>query len=214
MNVQGPFTRIDFEPMDLNSSTQIKNYLLREGWKPTQYNKVKDSVTGQWRQTSPKLTEDSFDSISSGIGQLVVRRSILTHRRNTIKNYKDPDGKGILSKVREDGRVPAEGVLCGTPTARTTHRGAVCNVPKASPKVVLGKEMRSLFCVKGANHIMLGADLDQIEARCTAHWAWHFDAGAYWRVLESVDDIHQYNADLIGSDRDTAKSFQYALTKR
>lgn len=134
----------------------------------------------------------------------------MRHRRNTILNYKDPTEKGIVAKIRPDGRVPAKGILCATPTGRTTHREAVCNVPKASDKVVLGKEMRSIFCVCLPD-VMLGADLDQIEARITAHYASLFDGGEYWRIIEETGDIHQYNADLIGQDRDTAKSFQYAL---
>jgi DNA polymerase-1 len=58
---------------------------------------------------------------------------------------------------------------------------------------------------------MIGADLDQIEARVTAQSAWPFDGGQYWHIIESTGDIHQYNADLIESDRDTAKGFQYAI---
>lgn len=197
--------------MNLNSDAQVKEYLLSVGWKPTTYNRVMDKDTRKWRTTSPKLTEDSFGTIKHNMGQLVAERSILVHRRRTIENYKDPENKGIMAQIRDrDGRVPAEGNLCATPTARTAHRKAVCNVPKASPKVKYGKEMRSLFRVFDP-YIMLGADLDQIEARITSHYAWAFDGGNYWRVLEEVDDIHQYNADLIDSDRDTAKGFQYAI---
>jgi DNA polymerase-1 len=209
--VVGPFTRIVYEDINLNSDAQIKEYLLSVGWIPTTYNRVFDKDTRQWRQTSPKLTEDSFDSISDNTGQLVAERSILVHRRRTIKNYKDPENKGIIAQIRDrDGRVPAEGNLNSAITGRTAHRRAVCNVPKNNPKVKYGKEMRSLFRVYDP-YIMLGADLDQIEARITSHYAWAFDGGAYWRVLEEVDDIHQYNADLINSDRDTAKGFQYAI---
>lgn len=175
------------------------------GWKPTQWNKSKS--TGLL--TSPKLTEDSFESIEDDTGRLVARRNVIVHRRRTILNYDDPTGKGIISKIRDDGRVPATGILCGTPTGRTKHSGAVCNVPKASKKVIYGKEMRSLFCAKPP-YIMLGADLDQIEARVTAHYAALFDGGAYTEIVLD-GDIHQRNADLIHSDRDTAKSFQYAI---
>ncbi len=207
-NIRGPFTRIKYEDTNLNSSEQLKSYLLSVGWVPTEYNRVREA-DGNWRTTSPKLTEDSFDSIEGETGKLIARRSILVHRRRTILNYDDPENKGILSCIRDDGRVPAEGITCATPTGRTTHRKAVCNVPKAKPKIVYGKEMRSLFCTK-APYVMLGADLDQIEARVTAHYAAIFDGGAYMDiVLEG--DIHQRNADLIHSDRDTAKSFQYAL---
>lgn len=207
----GPFTKIAYVPVDLNSSAQVKKVLLAEGWKPTTYNTTTDPVTRKKIRTSPKLTEDSYGSIVGTTGKMIARRNIIAHRRRTILNFKDPLNKGILSKIREaDGRCPAEGITCATPTGRTTHRNAVCNVPKAKESIPYGIEMRSMFCVKEP-YIMLGADLDGIEARITAHWAWQFDDGAYWRVLQECGDIHQYNADLISSDRDTAKSFQYAI---
>jgi DNA polymerase I-like protein with 3'-5' exonuclease and polymerase domains len=204
-SVKGPFSRIEYAPIDLNSHDQVKKYLSSIGWKPTQWNKSKK--TGEI--TSPKLTEDSFDSIEDDTGQLVARRNVIVHRRRTILNYADPENKGIIAKIRDDGRVPATGILCGTPTGRTKHSGAVCNVPKASPKVIYGVEMRSLFCVKDP-YVMLGADLDGIEARVTAHYAFPYDGGQYASdVLDG--DIHQKNADMLGVARDpTAKAFQYA----
>lgn len=205
--VGGPYTRIVYKDYNLNSHDQVKKYLLSQGWEPTTYNRVRDE-DGKWRTTSPKLTEDSFHTIKGDMGKLIARRSILTHRRRFIENYDDPENKGALAYVREDGRVPAQGILCQTPTARTGHRGAICNVP--GEDAPLGPEIRALYGVKEPE-VMLGADLDQIEARVTAHYAWLYDGGDYWRVLESVDDIHQHNADKIGVDRRTAKAFQYAL---
>ena len=208
-SVHGPFTRIKYERFNLNSHVQVKDYLLSEGWVPTTYNKVKEK-DGSWRTTGPKLTEDSFHTIKGDTGRLLARRNILIHRRRTISNEKDPENKGMLSCLRDDGRVPANGILCATPTGRTTHRDAVCNVPKAKASVPYGKEIRELFYVPCDGHRLLGADLDQIEARITAHYAAIFDGGEYWRIINDTGDIHQHNADLIGSDRDTAKSFQYA----
>jgi len=58
-NVCGPFTRIVWEPMNLGSMTQVKEYLLsKTGWQPTEWN------YRNGERTSPKLTEDSFKSIS------------------------------------------------------------------------------------------------------------------------------------------------------
>ena len=210
-SVQGPFTKIKFEKLNLNSHEQVKSYLLSEGWVPTTYNRVKDKNTGEWRTTGPKLTEDSFHTIKGETGQLIARRNVLVHRRRMIENEKDPEGKGMLSCIRDDGRVPANGILLGTPTGRTTHRDAVCNVPKAKEKVPYGIEIRRLFQADAQGRRLLGADLDQIEARVTAHYAAMFDGGEYWRIINETGDIHSYNAKLIDSDRDTAKSFQYAL---
>lgn len=206
-SVAGPFCRIRIERINLNSHEQVKNYLLSQGWQPTQFNRVR-KADGSWETTSPRLTEDSFDSIKGELGQLIAKRNLLVHRRRFIKNENKPEEMGILAAIRDNGTVPATGILCNTPTGRTTHRGAICNVPRLGTPY--GKEIRELFHVK-KGYKMLGADLKQIEARMTAHYASFFDDGAYWKLLQEVDDIHSYNAEIINSDRDTAKSFQYAV---
>lgn len=207
LKIMGPYCRFEYERINLGSSTQVKAFLLSVGWIPTEYNISKTTK----EITSPKLTEDSYASIKDGTGQLVARRNILVHRRRTIQNYNDPDNKGILSFLRDDGRVPAQGIVCATNTSRTTHLGAICNLPKAVDSVILGKEMRSLFRVLPP-YRMLGADLSGIEARITAHFAWPFDNGDYWNILNSVADIHQFNADLIGCSRTIAKAFLYSIS--
>ena len=83
-------------------------------------------------------------------------------------------------------------------------------MPKAKPKIIYGKEMRGIFCVRDP-YVMLGADLKQIETVIIAHYANIFDGGAYINVLNNVESIHDYNAELIERDRDTAKSFQYSI---
>lgn len=219
LTVEGPFSRISYEPINLNSYDQVKKYLLSVGWVPTTWNYKKDDkgffekdAKGKKIKTSPKLTEDSFDSIKDGTGQLVARRNVIVHRRRTISNYKDPENKGILSFIRDDGRVPAKGFLNSAITGRTKHTEAVCNIPKAKKKIPYGIEMRSIFCVNEEGYSMLGADLDQIEARITAHYASIFDGGDYWRIIQETGDIHQHNADMLGVERDpTAKAFQYAV---
>lgn len=118
MNIKGPFTRIEFQDINLNSSQQVKDYLLSVGWIPTQYNINKETR----EPTSPKLTEDSFGSIKDDTGILLARRAVLVHRRRQIENYKDPENKGLLAYVRDDGRIPAAGITCATPTGRTAHR--------------------------------------------------------------------------------------------
>lgn len=205
MNIQGPFTRIKYEDINLNSSEQVKDYLLSVGWVPTQYNINKETR----EPTSPKLTEDSYASIKDDTGVLLARRAVLVHRRIQIENYKDPENKGLLSYLRDDGRVPAAGITCASNTSRTKHR-VIVNIPKPDPKILYGKEMRSLFrCIPP--YKMVGCDLAAIENRVLCHFVSQFDGGAYWKHLNSVEDSHQYNADLLGCSRNTAKTFLYAF---
>ncbi len=128
-NIGGPFTRVQFIPINLNSDAQVKKYLLTQGWVPREWNYKKDK-NGRWMydskgkkiKSSPKLTEESYPSIKSDIGKELARRAVLRHRENLIQNRKDPNNKGLLSFIRSDGRIPAEGVPQAAITGRYRHR--------------------------------------------------------------------------------------------
>lgn len=192
--VGGPFTRLDTNRLDINSIAQIKDYLLSQGWVPTQYNFSKK--TGL--QTSPKLTEDSYDTIQGDLGKLIKERIICNHRKSQIK--------GWLQRLRKDGRLSATANTCGTPTGRFRHSNVV-NVPKPKDYVPYGKEMRSLFIVPPW-HKMVGHDASGLELRMLAHFMGDEEFKA--KILEGF--IHEYNQELAGLDtRDDAKTFIYAL---
>lgn len=203
--VGGQYTRIDFIPMNLNSIQQVKDYLLAHGWKPTEWN-----TDDNGEKTSPKLTEDSYDSIDSPIPKLIARYNVIKHRRNTICNIKDPFGKGWLALLRDDGRLEAQAFPQATNTGRYRHR-VVVNVPKASDKVVYGKRMRELFIVPEGK-LMLGCDAAALEARMEAHYCYPYTGGVEYAHELLEGDIHAKNAKLFGTDRDGAKAPKYAMT--
>jgi DNA polymerase I-like protein with 3'-5' exonuclease and polymerase domains len=204
----GDFSRVSFEQINLASQDQIKAYLLSVGWQPTEWNYKKDATgkrnlkdeTGKLIVTSPKLTEDSFESLSDDSGKLIAERVTLCHRRSQIE--------GWLSNVRPDGRIGASGNTCGTNTGRVTHR-VVVNVPKAEENVFFGKEMRSLFTVpKG--YKLVGGDLAALEDRLAGHHTYKFDNGDYADTLLKGDP-HQKTADLFGCTRHKGKTCNHAL---
>lgn len=203
----GPFTRVSFEPINLASDKQVKEYLLSIGWVPTEWNYkkdgkriVKDPDTKEPIKTSPKLTEDSFESLESDIGKTIARRITLCHRRSQIQ--------GWIDSLRQDGRIEAGGNSVGTNTGRVTHR-TVVNVPKAEENVFLGKEMRSLFTVP-EGYTLLGADLSSLEDRVAGHHTFPYDGGAYARLLLESDP-HQKTADIFGVSRFKGKTSNHAL---
>ena len=212
--VWGPFSRVHPIPLNPNSHDQIKNYLLTQGWIPTEWNYQKDAngwlvkdANHQPIRTSPKLTEDSFDSIKGEIPKLVARRSILTHRMSMLKN--ENKETGWLYAVRSDGRVEAGGVPQGTPTGRYRHTGVV-NVPKADGKVVYGVELRSLF-IAGEGNVLIGTDASQLEARTQGHYTYPYDDGAICRLLLE-GDVHTHNMPIFGvSTRHDAKTPYYGV---
>lgn len=200
--VVGPFSKVSFERYDLDSPTQLKDFLFSLGWQPDEWNYNKETK----EKTSPKITLSSLESIgSSDLGKWVGRYYTLRHRRNFLENINDPDNKGILSLLREDGRIEADAMTCNTKTSRMSHIG-VCNVPKAGS--IYGEELREIFRVYDP-YVMCGSDLAAIEARLIGHYTHYFDAGIMAKELLE-GDIHTKNAKLIGKDRNTAKIFFYA----
>jgi hypothetical protein len=122
--VKGSFSKVEFNPININSDVQVKNLLYSLGWVPDEWNS-KRMPDGAFKRTSAKLSESSFGSLPQGLGQDVKLYYTLKHRRSSIQSITDPENKGALAKVRKrDGRVPAEAITCGTPTARYRHSGA------------------------------------------------------------------------------------------
>jgi DNA polymerase I-like protein with 3'-5' exonuclease and polymerase domains len=196
--------------MNPNSDPEIKKFLYTLGWTPDEFN-VKKLEGGGFKRTSPKLSESSFGSLPPGLGQTIKTYRTLKHRRGLIQSAKNPETAGALSKVREDGRVQAEAITCGTPTARYTHSGAVCNIPR--PSSPYGGEVRKLYCVP-EGHWMVGVDLSGIEARMLAHGCYPFPGGPeFARLVTTKEDggWHQANAGLWSCTRDDAKTELYAL---
>jgi len=207
---QGPFTKIKVEQVNLKSSTQVVELLLGLGWKPTEWNNKKQE-DGSWKRTSPKLTEDSYSSLPSGLGQDLARYNIVKHRKSMLLSFRKKDSKasGLLSLVHERGdeRVGADGFTCGTNTGRYRHFGLV-NIPR--PSTPYGEEMRELFKVPQGSWL-IGVDLSGIEAVVLAHYCMAYKGGQALADEILKGDFHAANAKIWQVDRDTAKSILYAL---
>jgi hypothetical protein len=90
--------------------------------------------------TSPKFGEKEYEQLTTDLGKKIGLYNTLVHRRRFLSNPLDPDNKGLLSYIREDGRVPAGVNNFATSTGRGAHR-VIVNLP--ADGVVYGKEMRS-----------------------------------------------------------------------
>jgi hypothetical protein len=168
--VVGPYTRIEFSKVKLSQHALVKQFLLKEGWKPTQWTFKKDRDGKVLRDdknkpinNSPKLTEDSYESIKGEIGNKISRWATLTHRRNTLANPKDNE-KGWQNVTRSDGRLVCIPDTLGAATGRMTHKNLV-NVPGV--KSLFGKEMREVFIAEG-NNVLVGADAAGAQLRLLA----------------------------------------------
>ena len=200
----GPFSVIEYVKPDINSETQVKTLLLELGWKPTEWNykkdkfkKIMNDAYGDPIKASPKITEDSFDSLPEGLGSHIASRFKCRHRLALLK--------GLLKEVRSDHRIPAKAMSCATNTARMRHQ-VVVNIPKAKPNIFLGIECRSLFSAP-KDRILVGCDASALEARCLAHYI--NDYLFTKELLES--DIHTTFQKLANLEtRDQAKTLVYA----
>ena len=208
------FCKIQFMILNISSSKQLKEYLLDNGWRPTEWNYQKDKhgkpvrdKFGKHIKKSPKLpsTPEAWDEVASQIDNptiiLIAERNKASHRLSQIK--------GLIDKVRpEDHRIEAQANTCATNTGRMTHR-VVVNIPKADEKVYYGKEMRSLFIVP-EDKVLVGCDASALEARMEAHYIWPYDKAGALELIEG--DIHSINAEAFQVERHVAKGGKYALT--
>lgn len=163
--VGGAYTKVYFEDTHLTQHDQVKKFLLSLGWVPTEYNTKKDvygnfmkNEDGSFVKGSPKLTEDSFDSLPEGIGQSIAEYNTLIHRKRTLFN-EDDDEKGWLNQVREDGRLCAGANVFNTATSRMTQYGIV-NCP--SPAAKFGKQMREVWVCEEGNYLV-STDMDSAQ---------------------------------------------------
>mgnify|MGYP002640327779 CR=1 FL=1 len=168
--IGGPITRVEFKHVKLSQHALIKEYLLKLGWKPTQWTfkkgrdgKILRDEKNQPLKNSPKITEDSFDSMPGKFGSMYARWATLVHRLNTLKNPRD-DTKGWINAMRPDGRVSCIPDTLGAATGRMTHKNLV-NVPGV--RSVFGKEMRECWIAEEGK-TLVGADAAGAQLRLLA----------------------------------------------
>jgi hypothetical protein len=143
---------------------------------------------------------ESLDRMDSDVGKGLARWFTLGHRKGVIE--------GWLENVRPDGKLTSYCTGGVTNTYRRKHK-LVANIPKASDKVVLGKEMRSLF-IATLGMILVGHDAAALEARVMAHYTYKYDGGEFGHEILH-GDIHSLNAKRFGITRDQAKTLFYAV---
>lgn len=221
--VEGPFCRVGWFKFELTSTNQVTDFLYTQGWVPTEYNlkkvtanEAKDPASpyfgqvvgknarndkGEEVQTSPKLTEDSFDSIRGETGKMIADHRSFNHRKKFIA--------GILRSVNDKGMSRQGAITHGAVTGRMQHR-VIVNTPRVTS--TYGGPCRAIFCAKEP-YWNFGADLSGLEDRMKAHYIYKYPGGpAYGRkILDPNFDVHQENADLWGVSRTDAKSPKYAL---
>ena len=198
--------------LTLGMTADLKEWLLKKGWEPTQYNFK--YVKGKKVNTSPMLTDKitkepcpNLKFVGVSFIHLVAKWLMLRSRKNILLSDK---GTGWIPRARASkySTLPSDADSMGANTFRWTHKG-IANVPR--PSSPYGKEFRKLFKARD-NMLWVGWDASALEARVEAHYTHKYDGGKYAKELLE-GDVHVKNRDALGlANRDTAKTFKYAIT--
>lgn len=183
-------------PMEMANQDQMKDWFIEQGWKPTLWNYQKDSngkpirdQKGKLIPTSPKIQEaqkicPNLLKMEGDIVKQVVKWLSLRNRQSVLQGWLSNE------RLQMDGRIGA-GRTGIAATHRQKHK-TVVNCPKASEKVLLGKEFRSLWTSEKGFKIAAG-DAAALEGRVQGHYTWKYDGGE--TAKELLDgDVHSKTA--------------------
>lgn len=185
------FQRKEVVKATLGNMDQVKEYLYSIGWEPDDW-KMERGVHG-WEKKSPKLTSTSLAKCGEH-GVLIDEWTTLRSRKGVLE--------GWFRELR-DGRLHGRLWIVGTPTFRCRHE-VIANLPAVNAP--WGKDLRECLVAEPGRKIV-GADSSGNQFRSLAHYV--NDQNLTEQILSG--DIHQYNADIIGTDRRTAKTWIYAF---
>jgi DNA polymerase-1 len=178
--IEGPFCRVTFEALSLDSVTDVKIFLFRNGWIPLEWNMKMNEATRRKEKTSPKITEDSLEFLG-GDGKLYLDFLTAKSRLGVLKTW--------IANTDADGNLHGDCMVIGTPSMRARH-SIIVNVPSGDS--AWGPEMRALFKTK-PGWSLIGCDSSGNQARGLAHYLG--DETFIDTLLNG--DIHQYNADIL-----------------
>jgi DNA polymerase I-like protein with 3'-5' exonuclease and polymerase domains len=195
-----PYTKIKMKPFNPSSRPDIANRLKTiYGWQPTLF-----TPDGQ-----PKVDDEVLSGLKYPAAALLTEYLQIDKLTGMLA-----EGKEAWLKAVKNGRIHGRVNTMGTVTSRMTHsKPNMAQVP--SGKVKYGHECRALF-IANKGQVLVGCDADALELRCLAGYMARWDDGAYIKTIlegkkEDGTDMHTLNAKALGCDRDTAKTWIYAM---
>jgi len=185
------FQRKVTKPANLGNLEQVKQFLYSIGWEPDDWKM--ERLGREFIKKTPKLTKTSLDKLGWD-GSAIHHWTTLRSRRGVVE--------GWIENLKNN-RLHGNLWVVGTPTFRCRHE-VIANLPAVTAE--LGKELRELLTAEPGRKIV-GADSSGNQFRSLAHYA--KDDNLTNQIMSG--DIHQYNADIIDTDRRTAKTWIYAF---
>lgn len=197
--VNGPYCRVNIRPIDLDSTIELKEFLLNLGWEPEEWN-----LDDQGNKRSPKFSKDDpFNGIQGSLGRLIARRIQCKQRLGILEGWK--------SLIRPDGRISCKvGGIAST--GRLRHKDVV-NVPSPHSKAFFARQMRQVFKAKDGWRLCgvdsKGNQVRQLAARMGDD---EFTQAVLYGNAEDGTDLHSLNQRRSGApSRSKAKNFFYGF---
>ena len=194
--ISGPYTRINFRLVNLDSTVEVKDFLLSQGWQPEKWNEK----NGQ--RTSANLSkDDSFNGVQGSLGRLVVKRIQCRQRKSVLVGW----GAGIGN----NGRI-ATGVAGIATTGRLRHK-VIVNVPSPASGAFFAKQMRQCFIAQ-KGWVMVGVDSkgNQMRHLAARMQDKEFTDAVLYGNQKDGTDLHSLNQRRSGAaTRTLAKNFFY-----
>ena len=189
VNVDGPFSRIDWPEFNLGSRKQIGRYLRLFGWKPEKFTENGQAIVDE------KVLETVTDIPEA---QLIAEFLMVQKRIAQVESW--------LKAVEDDGRVHGQVNSIGAVTGRMTHSSPnMAQVPAVG--VPYGSDCRACWIVPDGCKLV-GVDASGLELRMLAHY---MDDKEYTNEILN-GDVHSANQRNAGlSTRAQAKTFIYAF---
>ena len=199
--ISGVFTRVKFEDSKLTQHEIVKGMLIKGGIKfANEWNLKKDAngqvmkaaidtvisypskaapenqihftvKKGEMLVTSPKFSEKEYEQLETEDGKMVGEYNTTMHRRRFLLNPKNPEEKGLIANIRQDGRIPCGVNNSSTGTLRSSHRVWV-NAP--GDGALHGKEIRqSIIAPEG--RILVSHDMNSAQLSIASYYANNYD---------------------------------------
>ena len=204
-----------YEEPNINSSSQIKDWLLKNGWEPETFKFVKDDEAQErWVQSGfrkdlkpkprqiPQITKDGEEGkeLCPSVEKVAERvPEIMAYSKYTLIKHRYDFAQGFKRAMSEDGYVVAE-VGGFTNTLREQHRTPVCNLPGVDKPY--GKNLRGLLTCDD-DQTMLGSDLSSLEDRVKNHFCLAHDPEYVKTTQIDGYDPHVYmclQADMVSQE--------------
>lgn len=160
-----------YEKGNVNSVSQVKDWLFSLGWKPTIFKEAKSKATGEVKDI-PQISDDGV--ICPDIKRLVKQYpylenleglALLNHRRGVFESFLETVNSNNEVIARIDGF---------TNSMRFQHRRPTANMPKISKP--WGKEIRGLITVSDNwEYCICGSDMAALEDTTKQHYMYFFD---------------------------------------